>query len=137
MMSAMPRSLRLLDSIRWTVVASCELRGASSWRGSLHITQVDGLRPSCVGIDGYCVEFPFADSPLDHALTYCDLTTGPDGSPVSLAWRVQEISDRHGSESTVARAIRSGMSELERACRLTEELVADLDQRMAGSAALR
>ncbi|WP_344814779.1 HD domain-containing protein, partial [Microlunatus aurantiacus] len=76
------------------------------------------------GIDGYCDEFPFEDGPLDHALTFCDLTTGPDGVPVSLERRVQEISERYGPDAVTARAIAAGVPEFERACRLTELRVA-------------
>lgn len=89
------------------------------------------------GFDGYCDEFPFGNGPLDHALTFCDLTTGPDGSPVSLARRVGEITERYGSDHVVARAIVAGVAEFERACRLTEERVAAAGQRMAGSSAFR
>ena len=77
------------------------------------------------GIDGYCDEFPFEDGPLDHALTFCDLTTGPDGLPVSLQRRVEEISERYGPEAVTARAIAAGVPEFERACRLTELRVAE------------
>ena len=76
------------------------------------------------GIEGYCDEFPFADGPLDHALTFCDLTTGPDGSSVSLAWRVREITARYGSDSVTAQAVTAGVAEFERACRETEQRVA-------------
>ena len=90
------------------------------------------------GIDGYCEEFPFGDGPLDHALTFCDLTTGPDGAPVSLPYRVREITERYGPDTVVAQAITAGVPEFERACRLTEERVAAaLGQRMAGSSAFR
>jgi hypothetical protein len=68
-------------------------------------------------------------------LTFCDLRTGPDGSPVTLARRVQEITERHGPDHVVDRAIVAGVPELERACRLTEERVAAADQRMARSSA--
>lgn len=77
------------------------------------------------GFDGYCDEFPFEDGPLDHALTFCDLTTGPDGLPVSLQRRVEEISERYGPEAVTARAIAAGVPEFERACRLTELRVAE------------
>lgn len=76
------------------------------------------------GIAGYLAEFPFDDGPLDHALTFCDLTTGPDGSPVSLAWRVGDIADRYGPEAVTARAVAAGVPEFERACRLTKQRVA-------------
>ena len=45
------------------------------------------------GIDGYCEEFPFGDGPLDHALTFCDLTTGPNGAPVSLSCGTHAVAD--------------------------------------------
>ena len=76
------------------------------------------------GIRNYCQEFPFGDGPLDHALTFCDLTTGPDGSPMQLEARVHEIQQRYGSETTTARAIALGLPEFQRACRLTEEQLA-------------
>lgn len=76
------------------------------------------------GIEGYCDEFRFDDGPLDHALTFCDLTTGPDGSRVPLAWRVQEITSRYGPDSVTAQAITAGVPEFERACRETEQRVA-------------
>ena len=77
------------------------------------------------GISGYVEEFPFADGPLDHALTYCDLTTGPDGASVSMNYRVREINDRYGPDAVRARAITVGVPEFERACRLTEQRLAD------------
>lgn len=89
------------------------------------------------GFDGYCDEFPFADGPLDHALTFCDLTTGPDGSPVTLAHRVEEIEQRYGSDHVVALAIRASVPEFELACQLTLVRVGEGGQRMAGSSALR
>jgi hypothetical protein len=90
------------------------------------------------GFDGYCEEFPFGDGPLDHALTFCDLTTGPDGLPVTLGHRVAEIVERYGPDHVVAEAITAGVPEFERVCRLTEERVAAaLGQRIAGSSPLR
>ena len=77
------------------------------------------------GIVGYCDEFPFADGRLDHALTSCDLTTGPDGSAVSLQRRVNEIVERYGPDAVTARAIVAGVPEFKRAVRLTSELVAN------------
>lgn len=77
------------------------------------------------GIDGYCDEFPFADGAIDHAVTFCDLTTGPDGAPVSLAWRISNICERYGSEAVTAQAMVAGLPEFERVCRLTELRVAE------------
>jgi hypothetical protein len=72
------------------------------------------------GIDGFLDEFPFGDSALDHALTYCDLTTGPDGQRMSLEQRLREIQDRYGWDHVVSRAIRFGRPEFERAREETE-----------------
>ena len=72
------------------------------------------------GIDGFLDEFPFDDSALDHALTYCDLTTGPDGERMSLEQRLREIQDRYCRDHVVSRAIRLGRPEFERARDETE-----------------
>lgn len=99
-------------------------------RGHEHIARLvahhSGARTEAQlrGIDRYCDEFAFDDGPLDHALTFCDLTTGPDGSSVTLAWRVDEITSRYGPDSVVAQAITAGVPEFERACRETGERVA-------------
>ena len=67
------------------------------------------------GIRDLAVEFPFENSALDQALTYCDLTTSPTGERVSLEQRIAEIQDRYGYDHMVARAIRIGRPEFERA----------------------
>jgi hypothetical protein len=41
-------------------------------------------------------EFPMADASLRDALTYCDITTSPDGLPVTVAGRIAEIRQRYG-----------------------------------------
>ncbi|GAB7192141.1 HDIG domain-containing protein [Kineococcus sp. NUM-3379] len=88
------------------------------------------------GFDDYEEEFPFLDSPLDQALTYCDLTTSPDGERVTLAWRVQEITSRYGPDHTVARAINACVPEFERAQRDTEARMAEAGVVVSGSLAL-
>lgn len=52
-------------------------------------------------------EFPAdaVDPFLISALTYCDLTTGPDGHPVSVDDRLTEILDRYGPDDLVHQAI--------------------------------
>lgn len=72
------------------------------------------------GIDGYEDEFSFADDELDQALTYCDLTTSPNGQPIKLADRVAEINLRYGRDHVTARAITLGVPEFERAVAATE-----------------
>ena len=56
-------------------------------------------------------EFPFEDSMLYRALTYCDLTTGPDGLGTTVDDRVAEIVQRYGADHVVSRAILMGRAE--------------------------
>lgn len=66
------------------------------------------------GIDDYLTEFPFGDSLLDRALTYCDLTNGPGGEPVTVRERVAEICERYGPDHAVSRAVTTCLGEFER-----------------------
>lgn len=52
-------------------------------------------------------EFPIDDvDPFAvHALTYCDMTTGPDGSPVDVDRRLDEILTRYPEDHVVHRSI--------------------------------
>ena len=43
---------------------------------------------------------------LVDCLTYCDVTTGPDGEVVTLEKRLQEIEERYFPQDVVSRAIR-------------------------------
>jgi hypothetical protein len=64
-----------------------------------------GLR----GIDGYEDEFPYSGTLLDDALTFCDLTTSPDGELVTIEDRVEEIVQRYGADHVVTRTVLAGM----------------------------
>src|SRR5689334_18473952 len=46
-------------------------------------------------------EFPVADAVLGDALTYCDVTTNPDGKAVTVHDRLTEIRQRYGPDSLV------------------------------------
>ena len=46
-------------------------------------------------------EFPAADAVLGDALTYCDVTTTPDGDVVTVHDRLTEIRERYGPDSLV------------------------------------
>lgn len=50
-------------------------------------------------------EFAPSSKHLADALTYCDMTTGPDGQPLPANVRLAEIQDRYGPEHVVSRAI--------------------------------
>jgi hypothetical protein len=46
-------------------------------------------------------QFPVPDPELGDALTYCDMTTSPNGFPVSLGDRLAEIRRRYGPSDVV------------------------------------
>ena len=52
-------------------------------------------------------EFAPPPQPLADALTFCDMTTSPDGEPVPVNHRLTEIHDRYGTGHLVSRSIRS------------------------------
>ena len=51
-------------------------------------------------------EFAPPPRPLADALTFCDMTTSPDGKHVHVHNRLAEIHDRYGSGHLVSRSIR-------------------------------
>ena len=51
-------------------------------------------------------EFDPAPDVLASALTYCDMTTSPDGEPVPVEKRLAEIHDRYGPGHLVSRFIQ-------------------------------
>ncbi len=51
-------------------------------------------------------EFAPPPRPLADALTFCDMTTSPDGAQVHVQNRLAEIHDRYGSGHLVSRSIR-------------------------------
>ena len=51
-------------------------------------------------------EFAPPPRPLADALTFCDMTTSPDGEQVQVHNRLAEIHDRYGSGHLVSRSIR-------------------------------
>lgn len=57
-------------------------------------------------------EFPPANRSLQDALTYCDMTTTPDGDPVAVASRLAEIRERYGPDHLVTRFIRRAEPQL-------------------------
>jgi hypothetical protein len=57
-------------------------------------------------------EFPCADPALEDALTYCDMTTAPDGLPVCVQSRLSEIVKRYGPFDVVTRFINNAKPHL-------------------------
>jgi hypothetical protein len=56
--------------------------------------------------DALGLEFEPAPQELSDALTYCDMTTSPDGEPVPVEQRLAEIHDRYGPGHLVSRFIQ-------------------------------
>jgi HD domain len=56
--------------------------------------------------DVLALEFEPAPGTLASALTYCDMTTSPDGEPVPVERRLAEIRDRYGPGHLVSRSIQ-------------------------------
>lgn len=71
-------------------------------------------------------EFPIGgvDPFLVAALTYCDMTTGPDGTPLTVDERITEILSRYHPDDVVHRSIAQATPIL---CRQTVEIAAALD----------
>ena len=51
-------------------------------------------------------EFTPPPQHLADALTFCDMTTSPDGDQVQVTHRLTEIHDRYGTSHLVSRSIR-------------------------------
>ena len=71
-------------------------------------------------------EFAPPPRPLADALTFCDMTTSPDGDQVHVTRRLAEIHDRYGTGHLVSRSIR-------RATPLILEAVGQVNARAARS----
>jgi putative nucleotidyltransferase with HDIG domain len=51
--------------------------------------------------DELAAEFPMPPGRLLGMLTYCDLTTSPDGERVSVTWRLADIRARYGPDHPI------------------------------------
>jgi hypothetical protein len=75
--------------------------------------------------------FPQAHSLTADLLTYCDLTTDPDGVQITPWARLAEVRHRHGAESEVARGIDAAEAALIELVARTEQRIADRTGREA------
>ncbi|GAA0397716.1 HDIG domain-containing protein [Microbispora corallina] len=78
------------------------------------------------------VEFTPEREGLTDALTYCDMTTGPDGGHLDVTERLAEIHSRYGPEHLVSRSI--GVST---PCILTSVSAVKKALRQIGNAAIQ
>ncbi len=66
------------------------------------------------GLAAELAEFEDEASATSVTLTYCDMTTGATGEPVTLAERLADVERRYGTSHVVARSVRQARPELER-----------------------
>ena len=77
------------------------------------------------GLDGVLLaEFEREDSPTYDALVFCDLTTGPNGEPLTYRARMDEVKQRYGPVHEVTRALEVARDDLAGCCERTLALVA-------------
>ncbi len=120
--------LHQIDGARW--VAS---QGLPSIAGIIaHHSEADielGLR----GRGAMLIEFEVSDQRLLDALTYCDMTTGPDGETMGLDERIEEVGERRGRDSVVYAALTLARPRLELAIERTLMLMKRQEKVTAGS----
>jgi len=71
-------------------------------------------------------EFPQETVELRQALTYCDMTTGPDGTRLDVADRLAEIHSRYGPDHLVSRSIANATPCITAAVEAIERRLADV-----------
>lgn len=102
------------------------LRGLGQERLACLVANHSGARweAELRGLGAALASFPPESSPVADALTYCDMTTGPHGEPLSLEERCAEIRGRYAENSEVVRSLDLAAPELREAVARTEaELV--------------
>ncbi len=76
------------------------------------------------GLGDQLATFARERSEVADALTYCDVTTAPDGSVVGLGDRLAEIEDRHHADDPVVVGLRVARPEIQRAVDAIEATLA-------------
>lgn len=74
-------------------------------------------------------EFAPPPAELADALTYCDMTTSPDGEPLTVSERLADIGRRYGPDHVVARSV-------ERSSPFLAKTASRIQARMSGHAPL-
>jgi hypothetical protein len=72
------------------------------------------------GLSAHLTEWVDEETPLRDALWWADMTTSPDGDPVTFDERIREIQDRYGPQDVVTFFIRQAEPELRGAVERTE-----------------
>jgi predicted hydrolase (HD superfamily) len=74
-------------------------------------------------------EFPEINGLLMDALTYCDMTTSPDGSPIDVETRIKEILERYGDDDPVAESIKEASPQITQSARNVSASLSDSARR--------
>ncbi|MEV4063679.1 HD domain-containing protein [Nonomuraea dietziae] len=80
-------------------------------------------------LDALTAEFNEERPELVEALTYCDMTTGPDGRHLNVTERLAEIHSRYGPEHLVSRSITASTPCILAAVRAVESALSKADSR--------
>lgn len=78
------------------------------------------------GLSDDLAQYELEDSPVMDALICADLTTSPDGNPVTFSDRLDEILVRYPPDSVVHRAMVNATPTLEAAVERTRKRLADV-----------
>ncbi|MEU7458068.1 hypothetical protein [Streptosporangium roseum] len=76
-------------------------------------------------LDALNEEFDQERPELVEALTYCDMTTSPGGTPLDVDDRLAEIHSRYGPEHLVSRSISNATPCISSAVRAVQAALAD------------
>jgi HD superfamily phosphodiesterase len=82
--------------------------------------------------DTLAAEFDPERPELTEALTYCDMTTGPDGRHLDVADRLAEIHSRYGPEHLVSRSISAATPCITSAVRAVQRALPDVRADVSG-----
>ncbi|GAB3466885.1 HD domain-containing protein [Actinophytocola sediminis] len=72
------------------------------------------------GLSAELAEWSDEETPLRDALWWADMTTSPDGEPITFGERIKEIQSRYGPQDVVTFFIRQAEPELRGAVERTE-----------------
>jgi hypothetical protein len=80
------------------------------------------------GLADQLARFDRESSDVADALTYCDVTTAPDGSVVGLEERLADVADRRDADDPVVVALRVARPEIQRAVEVIEARLARMGE---------
>jgi HD superfamily phosphodiesterase len=86
-----------------------------------------GSGQSEVTLRGYgedIARFPREESLVDDLLTYCDLTSGPDGANLTLVERLKEVRARYGDDDIVVRGLGASRDRIDASFKRVETAIA-------------